>query len=111
MPRRALLRSGSKSIQLALVLRVLRLTARRVESLRALDSASMSLFAKYEEKIPGQPMLDVAGGLRIGLAEEPDLPAIAAITAEREGDQPERWLRSAEESLRKSRETAKSSIL
>src|SRR5262245_9248137 len=71
----------------------------------------MSLFAEYNEKIPGQAKLDAACGLRIRPAEEPDLPAIAAIEAEREGDQTARRLRSAEEFLRKSRETGRSSIL
>ena len=70
----------------------------------------MSLFAEYSAKLPAQSGLDASCGLVIRLGAEPDLPAIAAITAEREGDSPERRRSSAEEFLRQSRSTDRSSL-
>jgi ribosomal protein S18 acetylase RimI-like enzyme len=71
----------------------------------------MSLFAEYDAKPPTQSRLDASCGLVIRLAAESDLRAIAAITAEREGDSLERRLRSAAEFLRQCRATGRSSLL
>ena len=70
----------------------------------------MSLFAEYDAKGPAPSELDASCGLVIRLAVELDLPAIAAIIAERESDSLERQLRSAEKFLRQSHATDQSSL-